>query len=174
MGRAVQSACRHIECQIDNAARYAARCYQNHPHYDDLVQAGRLRAWQSLPRFDPRKANLFTWLCASSRAGVRHYLSRKAPVIHVPEYLPDDAGPELLSLDAPDYVERTGGGDINLDALAVKLLVDALPARQRAVIYGIADGLSQVEIAAKIGVTQMTVSRDLDRARNRVRLHLMM
>ena len=88
----------------------------------------------------------------------------------------------FASLDAPvggdadgdTLGSRLGGEDIRLDAverrLALSPLLDRLSPRERTIVeLRFFEGLTQSEIAARLGISQMHVSRLLARAVNRLR-----
>ena len=91
---------------------------------------------------------------------------------------------DAASLDAPRRQDEDNDGtfadtigeeddrfDVILDATVVGKALKALPERERFILYGrFAEGLTQLEVAKRLGISQMHVSRLQRRALDRLRM----
>jgi RNA polymerase sigma-B factor len=106
------------------------------------------------------------------------------PVEEVLEAMEAGAAYDTVSLDAPlrssgdestTYADSVGEADGRFDLVehsaTLGRAMQALPERERMILYlRFAEGLTQVEIAERIGISQMHVSRLIRRALGRLRL----
>ncbi len=125
---------------------------------DQIIDDACSYAWLELCRRQPRRDNIFAWLCVVAIRKARRDRDRDQrealPLATVPE------NREPLRLDLVDEVRARE---------ALRTLA-ALPPRQRAYLTLIVAGHSYDEIARRYGVTTRTVSRQLGRARRHLRL----
>jgi RNA polymerase sigma-B factor len=89
----------------------------------------------------------------------------------------DSGGPDNGEDDNTRAIDRAGDIDHDIENVATKAEVEAalrqLPPREREIIrYRHFDGLSQTEVAQRLGISQMHVSRLEHRARARIRKFL--
>jgi RNA polymerase sigma-B factor len=106
------------------------------------------------------------------------------PVEEVLEAMEAGAAYDTVSLDAPlrsnddertTFADAVGETDSRFDLVEHSATLDralrAMPERERAILYlRFAEGLPQVEIAERVGISQMHVSRLIRRALERLRV----
>jgi RNA polymerase sigma-B factor len=176
-------------------ARQLARRYQrgNEP-LDDLVQVASIGLVKAVDRFDPERGTAFSSYAVPTILGeLKRYFRDSGWAVHVPRGMQD---PELVlealeaaiaydavSLDTPrtseeedgdTYADTMGVIDERFELVEYKSAIGptmrALPARDRLVLkLRFEEDLTQLEIAERIGVSQMHVSRLIRRALKRLR-----
>jgi RNA polymerase sigma-B factor len=148
----------------------ARRHLQAGESLDDLVQVGTIGLIAAVDRFDPRRGRDFLpFALPCVRGEIRRYLRDRASTIRIPRRVQaDDAEaarrartPVSLS-DEPDAAPAEPA-DL-FDVVAARVLVAegarALDPRERRIVllhhFG---GLSQTEVARRVGISQIHVSR---------------
>lgn len=125
----------------------------------DAAQDSLLRAWRALPRYEPAKAALSTWLYAIARnrcltllaAATGHTQSLSLPEV--------EAEVDLLAAPMPTHPDRDATD-------TVRQLVDALPeAPRRCLTLFYYEERSVAEVAAMLGLPEGTVKTHLHRGR---------
>lgn len=124
----------------------------------DCTQETFVSAWRSRDRFDPARGSLAGWLLGIARHRVHdaYRATARTPVPH------DDLPPERVrAADEPEALVRR---------LLLADALDSLDERPRkALQLAYYDGLSQTEIADRLGVPLGTVKSDMRRALIRLR-----
>jgi RNA polymerase sigma factor (sigma-70 family)/anti-anti-sigma factor len=133
-----------------------ARRYQDWVEpLDDLQQVARLGLIKAVDHYDPDRGSFTTFAAITIRGEIKRYSPPQANAT-----VDDDAEESTDLLDGPDESIETLP-----DTVTIAELIRLLPARIRQVIalrfYG---DLTQAEIAAEVGISQMHVSRLLHRA----------
>jgi RNA polymerase sigma-70 factor, ECF subfamily len=163
----------------DWACRSLVECYQHGVHAliwrmlgsagrrslaDDLTQEAFLRAFGSLPRFDPTgSARLSTWLLSIAARTTIDELRRKRPMM-----MTLDAEAEAGSMLRPDLVAERDS-----IAAAIVQAIDQLgPEIRAAFVLRAYHELSYPEIAAALQVDLGTVKSRLWRARQTLQVSL--
>ena len=128
---------------------------------EDCVQEVFVTAWRSADRYDPRRASVSTWLFAIARNKTVDALRRRSrrPAEALPERWPDD--------EAPDAAEVVGANDQG--ERVASALAELPPHQLEAVSLAYFEGLTQAEIAARLGVPLGTVKGRLRLALERLR-----
>jgi RNA polymerase sigma-B factor len=164
-----------------------ARRLSTDPHQlDDLIQVGYVGLMQAIDRFDPGRGTPFLAFAVPTILGeMRRYLRDGAPTVRVPRHLGADGGGRgdvVVSLDD----EKAGrGSDLSLrdtlgaddaemtrseDRATIVQILRSLSPRERIVLYlRFYEGLPQSEVARRMGVSQMHVSRLEHRALEKVK-----
>jgi RNA polymerase sigma-70 factor (ECF subfamily) len=131
---------------------------------EDIVQESFLRIWKSHTLQPTRHTKTFLFEIASRLAIdlLRH--NRRSPILA----LPDLAGSDVIDQDA-DVVEQTcTREEIALLARAL----EALPSRCRTIMYlRQIEGMPQREIAAKLGLSELTVQTQVVLGLRKLRLY---
>ena len=143
----------------------AARLGNDHPILEDIVQEVMTKAIRGLPRYRG-EASLFTWLCQIARNELASWYRRDGKREERLVSIDDDAGVRavLESLSFGDEADRIETGQL------VQLVLDYLPGRYGDMLeWKYVDGLSVDEIAARLGVTSISVQSTLARARRAFR-----
>ena len=125
----------------------------------DAAQDSLLRVWRALPRFDPSKAALSTWIYAVTRNRCLTLLAvQPGPTQSLSQ---PEVEAEVDLIAAP--VSTTAGADA---AETVRGLVDALPeAPRRCLTLFYYEEHSVAEVAAMLGLPEGTVKTHLHRGR---------
>jgi RNA polymerase sigma-70 factor (ECF subfamily) len=128
---------------------------------EDCVQDVFVTAWRSAGRYDPRRASVTTWLFTILRNKTVDALRRRSrrPIDPLPERWPDDEAP-----DAAEVVASNDQGERVACALA-----ELPPSQLEAISLAYFEGLTQAEIAARLGVPLGTVKGRLRLALDRLR-----
>jgi RNA polymerase sigma factor (sigma-70 family) len=127
---------------------------------EEAAQQAFVQAWRAAPTFDPSRA-LGPWLATIARRVAIDIHRREAVRSH--RSIEELDGPDLRVLALADGAERA------FDAGLVRSAVDDLPADERAVVrLQHLDGLTQVEIAARLGIPLGTVKSRSSRAHRRL------
>jgi RNA polymerase sigma-70 factor (ECF subfamily) len=135
----------------------AMRIVQDAMDVDDIVEEVFWQAWRQAERFDADRGGASTWLLtiARSRSLDKLRAVRRSREDTGLEGIEDDSHGDALAVSAPDPMaaaELSERGAIVREALA------SLPVEQReALVLGYFDGLSQSEIAEKLGQPLGTV-----------------
>jgi RNA polymerase sigma-70 factor (ECF subfamily) len=134
---------------------YAYRLSGNRHTAEDLVQEALVRAWRSLDRLhNPLAAK--TWLYTIVRRENARRFERKVPQ-------PSEILPEEVAAERRDY-------DTSTEAFVLRRAIRALPSEYREpLILQVLHGMSQQEIAQRLGLTSAGVGTRLFRARQRLR-----
>jgi RNA polymerase sigma-70 factor (ECF subfamily) len=129
---------------------------------EDVAQETFLRAWQHLPRFEPRRAVSFrAWLCRIARNRALDVIRRRREVEPLD---PRRADP------GPTPAAQASRAEV---AAAVRAAIGRLPeASRETVVLRELEGLSYAEIAAALDVPIGTVMSRLHAARKRLALEL--
>ncbi|MGH2372068.1 MAG: sigma-70 family RNA polymerase sigma factor [bacterium] len=183
---------RHYACTRDAATLTAlvelcaplvlgtASAYRTPGLRDDLVQEGFLGLLRAIDRYDPSRGTPFVAFARYFiRGGISHYVRDHRWILRPPRSA--KRPPRTLSLDA----ERAGGperesppalGPVRREDTCWDdrvVLIDALmalgPLPRAVVFYSHFVGLTQVEVAGRIGISQKHVSRLLAGALIRLR-----
>jgi len=143
------------------AQRFAMRLTGNAEAAEEVVQEALVRAARSRSTFAGR-ARFKTWLFQIVVNAFRDRLSERASRI-LPESLPDGLS-DGRARDPAAQAQAAEQGRV------IASMVSALPARQREVLVLHAyEGLSTVEVAAVLGVSEQNVRTNLHLARRRLR-----
>ena len=128
---------------------------------EDCVQEVFVTAWRSAGRYDPRRASVSTWLFAIARNKTVDALRRgsRRPAEPRPARWPDDEAP-----DAAELVAASDRGERVASALA-----ELPPQQLEAVSLAYFEGLTQAEIADRLGIPLGTVKGRLRLALERLR-----
>lgn len=183
---------RHYACTRDAATRTAlvelcaplvlgtASAYRTPGLRDDLVQEGFLGLLRAIDRYDPARGTPFLAFARHFvRGGISHYLRDHRWILRPPRSA--ERPPRTLSLDAAHGRDRD-----SLSPMARSLvrredtasddrivLIDALATlghvQRTVVFYSHFVGLTQVEVAGRVGISQKHVSRVLAGALLRLR-----
>jgi RNA polymerase sigma-B factor len=161
-----------IERFLPLARKLARRYAGSNEPYDDLVQVASLGLVKAVERFDPARGFAFT--------SFAEYLEISEE--EVLDGLQTNEAYDTVSLDAPrsgdeeteNRIEALGSQDERLDLVDDQATVFAaaqhLPERERRILYlRFGEDLTQAEIARRIGVSQMQVSRLLRKSVQRLR-----
>lgn len=169
-------------CTRDAAARAAlvelceplvhglASAYANPALYDDLVQEGFLGLLRAIDRYDPSRGTPFLAFARHFvRGGISHYVRDHRWVLRPPRWASRPIA--TLSFDSvqdgePDRGPAlVGAGDQRPEAawddrVVLVEAIAALSPRQRAVVfYSHFIGLTQADVATRVGTSQKHVSR---------------
>lgn len=125
----------------------------------DAAQDSLLRVWRALPRFDPAKAALSTWIYAVTRNRCLTLLAAQAgpfQSLSLPEV---EAEVDLIAASVPS-VAAADAGD------TVRGLVNALPeGPRRSLTLFYYEERSVAEVASMLGLPEGTVKTHLHRGR---------
>ena len=181
----------HYACTRDAATRSAlvelctplvlgtASAYRTPGLRDDLVQEGFLGLLRAIDRYDPSRGTPFvTFARYFIRGGISHYVRDHRWIMRPPRS--QERPPQTLSLDAEWAGPHRGSAPV-VGSVRRKdtcwddrvVLIDALtalgPLPRAVVFYSHFVGLTQVEVADRIGISQKHVSRVLAGALLRLR-----
>lgn len=138
--------------------RYAYRLSGNRHTAEDLVQDALVRAWRSLDRLQKPLA-VKAWLYTIVRRESARRYERQGPQA-------SDVPPEEVAAQRRDY-------DTSTEAFVLRRAVRALsPEYREPLVLQVLHGLSQQEIADRLGLTSAGVGTRLFRARQRLRAAL--
>ncbi len=121
----------------------------------DAVHDAMLQVWRNAARFDPARGNAQAWLLSLVRYRSLDILARtrrEVPGAEPPEQADPDPDPlaRLLATSAGEALHRC--------------LEQVAPDRRRWVVLAFIDGLSHVELAARVGQPLGTVKSGIRRA----------
>ena len=128
---------------------------------EEVVQEVFLSAWRNGSQYDPARGSTHAWLLAMVR-------NRSIDVLRARKRRP--VQPLADTVDPVDTEDVAAGAVSNVDALAARVALDALPPEQKQVIeLAYFGGLSHTEIAAQlaapIGTVKGRIRLGLDRLR---------
>ncbi|MCU1462883.1 MAG: polymerase subunit sigma-70 [Acidimicrobiales bacterium] len=127
----------------------------------DVVQESYLRAWRALPSFR-REAHLSTWLHAIITNTARTWRRRRGPNTPLDEHA-DVA-------DTNPGADPAWHADVAVDRVRLAAALADLPTGlRRVVILKDVRGLSHLEIAGALGISETAAKVRLHRARRRLR-----
>ena len=128
---------------------------------EDCVQEVFVTAWRSAGSYDPRRASISTWLFAIARNKTvdAHRRRSRRPPEPLPARWPND--------ESPDAAEVVAAGDQGERVASAR--AELPPQQLEAVSLAYFDGLTQAEIAARLGVPLGTVKGRLRLALDRLR-----
>jgi RNA polymerase sigma-B factor len=154
--------CEHLALVRTIARRFGRDADQR----DDLVQEGVVGLLKAIRRFDPGRNVPFPAYATTAVTGeIRHHLRDRASCVRAPESAVAEVVP--LEDDVPTAASDFGRSEARVE-LGQRL--SCLGPREREVVYlrFFAD-LTQDEIARRVGISQMHVSRLLRRALEQMR-----
>jgi RNA polymerase sigma-70 factor, ECF subfamily len=123
---------------------------------EDVQQQVFTEVWRRAGDYDPRRAGLLTWVLTIARSRAIDHLRRRVP---------EPRDPQL-----PDTRTVPAGVDALLERWRLAHLLGRLPENERALLrMRFYEELSQSEIAERIGISQMHVSRLLRRSFEQMR-----
>ena len=169
---------RHLPLVRAIAHRFAGR---GEP-FDDLVQVGNVALIAAVDRCERGRERQFTSYAATCVEGeIRRHLRDRCDPLRVPRHLQGDTA-LMASLRAPATLEgeaeTAGAQPTELDDVGVARALVASAARsldpreRRVVALRYFLDLSQAEIGDAVGLSQVHVSRVLERALGKMRLEL--
>ena len=160
---------RHLPLVRSLARRYAG---QEEP-LEDLVQVGAIGLIKAVDRYDARRGVALGAFATPAIAGeIRHHLRDRSAPVRVPRRLAA-AGVRVTAVPL-DCVSDQGQAGDPVDRVALGAALRALHPRERRVVHlRFVEDLSQAQIAARIGLSQVQVSRTLRRALARLRDELL-
>jgi RNA polymerase sigma-B factor len=150
--------------------RSIARSYDGEEPLDDLAQVGAIGLIKAVDRFDAARGIPFAAYAAPFIAGeIRHHLRDRAAPVRVPRRLQAEG----VRVTAVELDEAGGHADPTVQAherVALRAALRSLhPNERRVVQLRFGEDLSQAQIARRIGLSQVHVSRTLRAAL--LRLH---
>ena len=160
--------------------RIAFNASKVRPHlYDDIHQAAQYGLVKALQSYDSTKgAAIKTHITNHAKWAISHYLRDQADLVRAPRTQAPTGDISSLDVPIPGGESETNLLDIIADdrpafqsdeVIALREAMETLSARERLIAEMYMDGHSQVQIASKIGVSQMQVSRLLKRLVRRLR-----
>ncbi len=183
---------RQYACTRDAAARVAlvelcgplvlrvASAYATPGLREDLVQEGFLGLLRAIERYDPARGTPFVAFARHFiRGGISHYVRDHRWIVRPPRSA--HRGPRMLSLDAvrdgdadcgpAPPASLIGSHEATCDdrAVLVEALATLAPRERLVVFHSSVVGLTQAEVADRLGISQKHVSRVLARALLRLR-----
>lgn len=148
-----------VRRHVDPLYNYAFRLCRVSADAEDLVQETLLKAWTSASSFNPRRAELTTWLHRILRN--RFIDTTRKGRIEVAE--------EVCLKDVAEAFHDTGSDAVNADA-TLNQLIGGLPESQRsALLLSHAQGFSNRQIAHILGVSVRAAESLLARGRENMR-----
>jgi RNA polymerase sigma-70 factor (ECF subfamily) len=121
----------------------------------DAVHDALLQVWRNAARFDPDRGNARAWLVSLARYRALDLIGRVGRV------LPDDGVPESTDPD-PGPLDRLLGTEAG--SALHHCLQSIEPDRRRLVVMAFLDGLTHLEIAARVAQPLGTVKSGIRRA----------
>ena len=129
-----------------------------------VIEDACAHAWAELLACQPERTSIVGWLRVVARREAIRLAQRDRATVPMSAIDPDRLPGSARTTNAP-----AGGADVHCDALAALASLAALPPRKRAFLTAKVAGYSYDEIAAQLGVSWLTVNRQLARARSAVR-----
>jgi RNA polymerase sigma-B factor len=151
--------------------RAVARRFAGRDELDDLVQVGAIGLIKAVDRYDAAYGVSFAAFATPAIAGeIRHHLRDRSAPVRVPRRLQAE-GLRVTAVALDGVAEPAGDPVGEADQrLVIGAALRRLHPRERQVVQlRFAEDLSQAQIAARIGLSQVHVSRTLRQAL--LRLH---
>jgi RNA polymerase sigma-B factor len=160
---------RHLPLVRAVARRFACR----EEPLEDLVQVGTIGLIKAVDRYDAARGVALGAYATPSIAGeIRHHLRDRSAPVRVPRR-DQAAGVRVTAVELDCAGDRAQAADPVAAAherLALGAALRSLHPRERQVVHlRFAEDLSQAQIAARIGLSQVHVSRTLRHALHRLR-----
>jgi RNA polymerase sigma-B factor len=176
----VTPAARHelIERHLPLARRVARRFAGHDEPLEDLVQIGTIGLIKAVDRYDAgRGVDLGAYATPAITGEIRHHLRDRSAPVRVPRRLQEEGvRVSAVSLDA--VAEQSDAADPHADTqerLALGSALRSLQPRERRLLQlRFVEDLSQSQIAARTGLSQVHVSRSLRLALHRLRDQMLM
>lgn len=144
--------------------RFIARRIQNHADADDVLQEVLIKIHRSAERLSDEK-NLFAWVYAIARNAIIDHYRKQRPTVSLDGDIKD---PGELSKEAP---EPDALGEI---ADCLRPFLGHLPEKYReAIVLTDLDGLTQVDLARKLGLSVSGAKSRVQRAREHLKRMLL-
>jgi RNA polymerase sigma-B factor len=159
---------RHLPLVRTVARRYAGR----EEPLEDLVQVGTIGLIKAVDRYDAGRGVALGAYATPSIAGeIRHHLRDRSAPVRVPRHL-QAAGVRVTAVELDCAGDRAQAADPveAHERLALRAALRSLHPRERQVVHlRFAEDLSQAQIAARTGLSQVHVSRTRRQALSRLR-----
>lgn len=173
-------AARHelIERHLPLVRRVARRFAGHDEPLEDLVQIGTIGLIKAVDRYDAgRGVDLGAYATPAITGEIRHHLRDRSAPVRVPRRLQEEGvRVSAVSLDA--VAEQSDAADPHADTqerLALGSALRSLQPRERRLLQlRFVEDLSQSQIAARTGLSQVHVSRSLRLALHRLRDQMLM
>ena len=162
--------------------RSLARRYANRGEgLEDLVQVGSIGLLESIDRFDPQRGSDLPSFAVPTITGViKRHLRDRSTIVRMPRPLAERARKpvcvslvEGVSSEIDEAMQTDGAFDASEERLLLAAGFRALAPRERRILklryFG---GLSQIEIAREVGLSQIQVSRLIRASLDRMRVAL--
>jgi RNA polymerase sigma-B factor len=154
--------------------RAVARRFAGREEHDDLVQVGAIGLIKAVDRFDARYGVSFAAFATPAIAGeIRHHLRDRSAPVRVPRRLQAE-GVRVTAVELDGVADPAGDpvGEAH-ERLAVGAALERLHPREREVVQlRFGEDLTQAQIAARTGISQVHVSRTLRHALGRLQAEL--
>ena len=165
-----------IESQLPLVRAVARRYAGADEPLEDLVQVGAIGLIKAVDRYDAARGVALPAYAAAAIAGeIRHHLRDRCAPVRVPRRLQAD-GLRVTSVTWDSAAESAHAADPMAEAserLAIGAALRALQPRERRIVHlRFVEDLSQAQIAARTGLSQVHVSRLLSAALGRLREQL--
>ena len=169
-------AARHelIERHLPLVRTVARRFARTDESFEDLVQVGTIGLIKAVDRYDAGRGVALGAYATPSIAGeIRHHLRDRSAPVRVPRRLQAE-GVRVTTVTLEGTHERAADPVAEAhERLALGAALRALHPRERQVVQlRFGEDLSQAQIAARIGLSQVHVSRTLRQALLRLRAEL--
>jgi RNA polymerase sigma-70 factor (ECF subfamily) len=139
---------------------FLLRALQDRGAAEDVQQQVFLEVWERGPTYDPRRSSPVTWIMTIARSRAIDHLRRRVPEPRDP----------ATAIAAADGEAATSDLDALHDAWWLAAAIADLPEDEAEVLrLRFADGLTQREIAQRLGIPLGTVKTRMVRALERVR-----
>jgi len=139
---------------------FLLRALQDRGAAEDVQQQVFLEVWERGPTYDPRRSSPVTWIMTIARSRAIDHLRRRVPEPRDP----------ATAIEAADAQAATSELDALHDEWWLAAALADLPEDEAEVLrLRFADGLTQREIAAQLGIPLGTVKTRMVRALERVR-----
>jgi RNA polymerase sigma-B factor len=163
---------RLIEAHLPLVRAVARRYAGPDEPLEDLVQIGAIGLIKAVDRYDAGRGVALPAYAAAAIAGeIRHHLRDRCAPVRVPRRLQAD-GVRVTAVTLDSATERSDGADPIVEAqnrVALGAALRSLQPRERRIVQlRFAEDLSQAQIAARTGLSQVHVSRLLQAALRRL------
>ena len=162
--------------------RSLARRYANRGEgLEDLVQVGSIGLLESIDRFDPQRGSDLASFAVPTITGViKRHLRDRSTIVRMPRPLAEQARKpvcvslvEGVSSEIDEAMQTDGAFDASEERLLLAAGFRALAPRERRILkLRFFAGLSQIEIAREVGLSQIQVSRLIRASLDRMRVAL--